>query len=386
MLLLLGAVISAILAVPAVVISARRNAAQPLEFASSQARDLVRLIANDPASLLRLRGETDGQAGVLVTQEAFTNAELGYAWGELVRLVEASGLNAHATLNAREIDSAVVAARAGTTCFFSNLKSAGNADARLSEALATVGVDIGNTGRSVEPATTKDVVKAGSAVISAVFNQELTTDRAPVEPTGDLDAPYRRVVAAPRGARFAMVVPSAAIATAAACAGMASISFLSTWSMLAAVAFVTGAVVVSLVDWDTFYVDYWGLCLGAAGFWAFHVAAAGSWSRVSTGVIATVVIVVFFEVLNGVWLLLRGKRMGGGDTWIAALSVGAAAAVTGTAMGAIVALVAGCFSMIGYWLVLRVRDGAGADVAVAFGPHLMVGWPVAVALAGVLPA
>ncbi len=379
MLVALGIAVSALLAAPVVQVAARRNAAMPLEFASKEARELLLLVLGDPAAMLRLRGEVDGEVDVLIQPDMFTNPDMGYAWSVLMSLVDDVGINEYATVVPRQIEGRVKDARIACRDDFSaGLASTVASDVRFGSVLD----DLGFVAGPASPVTLRRLVRAASVVFSAQDNQALTTDRAPVEPTGDADCPYVRVVAAPRISRYVAVTLASAVSTGAACLGLASISFLSLASVLATVAVVAAGAVISLVDWDTFYVDFWALGVAAAGFWAFQAVAAGSWARMSTGVIATVAIVVFFEVFNRVFQAIRGKRMGGGDTWIAAFSCGAAAGITGSVMGAIVALVAGCFSMIAYWVLLRVRDGASKDVAVAFGPHLMFGWPAAVALAG----
>jgi len=378
MILIFVAVVCGLLAFPAVQFAANRNAAQPLEFARLEELELVKLLVNDPACFIRLGG--------MVSKDTFTHEGLIAIWGILEDTARLSGVGAFETTKAKDVDRNVAAAReACSTAFFSNLRTEGNANYTLRQTLSVLGFDT-DAHNSVVETDAKEFLKVGSKVLGSHEARKLTTDRAPIEPTGDLEIPWRRVVAEPRISRFITTSVFASLAGFATMLGMSSNGISNIWAGGAVVAFVTASVVVSLVDWDTFYVDFHTLGAGALSFWALMVGAAGSWTRISTGVIATVVMIVFFEVFGRLYLALRGKAMGGGDTWIAALSCGAASAITGTALGAILALLAGCFSMIGYFLVLKIRDGASSDVPVAFGPHLLIGLPIAVLAAGLIPA
>ncbi|MCP4843480.1 MAG: hypothetical protein GY901_00050 [Actinomycetia bacterium] len=359
---LLLAAACAVVAVPCTLLAARRNAAQPLEFAPEAERDLIGLVLQDPAAWLRLGGA--------VESGSFCDTELARLWEAIEAAVVESGLGAFATTSPKRIEAAVEAGRLHSQDAFNThlLRHAG-----IDSALAGFGCV------AQSPASVCDVVNAASKVVATSDARRLTTPRAPIVPTGDPEAPFRRVEVSAPTSRLAFTGVVAAVAGICASTGLEALTMASLPTAAAVVSLVAASVVVALVDWDTFYVDFAALAAGAAAFWGLALSAV-PFSDLKVGVGVTVAVIVFFEGLGRLWLKLRGKTMGGGDTWIAALSCGVASAVVGTVMAGIAALLVGCFSMIGYWLVLRVRDGAGTDAPVAFGPHLLVGWPVAIGL------
>ena len=134
-----------------------------------------------------------------------------------------------------------------------------------------------------------------------------------------------------------------------------------------------GAVLVALVDVDTFFVDSWLLWPFTAGAWLFASAAAlaaAEPARIVAGAVSVLVVVVVFEVMR---FLLSG-RQGFGDTLLVLLVCGPPAAVFGDpALGLWIVLAAYCL-FVAVWVVRWLAGRARADTPMPFAPFLAAGW------------
>ena len=134
-----------------------------------------------------------------------------------------------------------------------------------------------------------------------------------------------------------------------------------------------GAVLVALVDVDTFFVDSWLLWPFTAGSWLFASAAAlvaAEPARIVAGAVSVLVVVVVFEVMR---FLLSG-RQGFGDTLLVLLVCGPSAAVFGDpALGLWIVLAAYCL-FVAVWFVRWLAGRARAGTPTPFAPFLAVGW------------
>lgn len=154
------------------------------------------------------------------------------------------------------------------------------------------------------------------------------------------------------------------------------------------VTMIFASVEVACVDIDTFYLDSPVLYTLGATSWLFAALAALADhhpSRVIAGVVTAVATAVTFEVMARLFAHFRGHTQGAGDTWIALLTVGVPAALTGSWRVGLYSIIAGSLLMVFYWTLQRLRRRVSASTPIPFGPFLAAGWVLALAWWSVAP-
>lgn len=135
---------------------------------------------------------------------------------------------------------------------------------------------------------------------------------------------------------------------------------------LGAIAFgmvVCFSLVLGILDWKTSYIamgPYLGFGVAAWVFTAASVGLSGDWGRLWLGLGLGVGTAVFFEVINGLYLMLRGQHgLGGGDSLLVLVSVGVPVALSGDWIVGVYGLVAGFVlgAVIGVVVTSRYAEG-----------------------------
>lgn len=218
----------------------------------------------------------------------------------------------------------------------------------------------------------------GQAILDASKDRNALGGAGLVVEDPDGPLPLKRAVKAPSMLRF--------VGSAFACAvGMGSAPLLlagtgvAWWlGVFALVSLVVMGVVVSLVDLDTFYIDFPTFIPGTIFAWAFTVAAAfaaNDMGRLVAGVVIVVAVAVLFEGANLVYRVVRRTDgMGMGDTMLIFATAGVPAALTGSWELAFRGVIAGMIAGILIWVLGALRGRVNRETAFAFGPFLVIGW------------
>jgi prepilin signal peptidase PulO-like enzyme (type II secretory pathway) len=150
-----------------------------------------------------------------------------------------------------------------------------------------------------------------------------------------------------------------------------------------------GLFVVSFVDYDTMYIDWWFylLALSATVVFSFAHAQANNDLSILVPAVATAFgVALFFEILNKVYTLIRKTAgQGFGDTLIVLVTVGLPVALTGSWLLGYLSLMSALLSAIVAFLVRKAVTGKGKDAPFAFGPFLALGPLLAVLIAAAFP-
>lgn len=224
-----------------------------------------------------------------------------------------------------------------------------------------------------------DAVEAAATVYSDRIERDTMAGAAPMfADGGEL---VRRATVPPRRRRL---FTAASAAGGAVCTVMATFGGYRGPAWAAALAagllLLAGCVAVAWVDLDTLFLDrpVWLATLAACT--VATVAALHNVHALLVGFAAAAAVVLLFEGLNLGYRLLRGQfGQGGGDTWIAAGTVGVPAALLGDPLVAYWVVMASLLLAIGSWALMAWRGRAGRGTPFAFGPMLAAGWVVGVA-------
>jgi prepilin signal peptidase PulO-like enzyme (type II secretory pathway) len=208
-----------------------------------------------------------------------------------------------------------------------------------------------------------------------------------VELTGDLKKPLRRVLGATTIGRKLIVAVMLAVGGAVSLAvGAGRSTDSSGWLITAALLVLTiGSVIWALVDQDTMYIDLPTFYILTAGAWLLAILAGLLGEGLSVplrGLVVSVVVVLFIEVINQIFRRVRGQHgMGGGDYLLIVATIGVPVAVTGDWLLGQWVLILSLLAGIVGWVTARLtKPGFSKASPYAFGPYLASGWLIALAL------
>lgn len=241
-----------------------------------------------------------------------------------------------------------------------------------------------------QPPTDVMVIDAGAIVLDAGMNRTRLGGAGLVLPTVTPDSadpatpPLHRVHVAPSRMRLIVSAFAAALSYglapvlthAAGFSGLAAVL-----GVAAVVVLATTMIVVSLVDIDTMFIDM-KVFLGPTALAWLLVAGADvaqhSARRMLAGVIVTIAIGVFYEILNKVHRLIRKEDgQGMGDTIILLATVGVPGALTGNYALGIYSVLAASVAALIAWMVGFSRGQLTRSTPFAMGPFLATGWMLA---------
>lgn len=226
----------------------------------------------------------------------------------------------------------------------------------------------------------KALEKAGQQVMDAALDRQTLTGLSPLVTTGDPARPLARTYQQPGWARAVVtaVILAAGFTASLILAGTAS-STAAYWTAAAAGAVVTlGAVVWTLVDLDTLYVDMptvWPVTGVAVGFTAASAVLDGKPERILTGLVTAAAVMAVLEGTNLLHRLIRGQwGLGGGDKYIIPAAIGVPVSLSGAWMFGYPVIMAALLTSVAAWVVLKAAERGGRHVPFAFVPYLATGW------------
>jgi len=341
-------------------LAAKRSWRQPIETCTADEDAVLQWLANDPAQWVRAYG--------VLEEAAFSTKERRARWHE----IEQTALRA-AGPTLRETITRAQEAR--------DEKAMDGACTAMREALG---------GEALTREDVESYLRAGGNVVSAAASRAQNTERSPIEEVANEHGAslVRRMVPA-SGARVA----SGAVAGALlGLAGALAVSERFEGGALAAalvgvIALGVGGVLVALIDLDTFYLDTASFWAWAGTSWAAIGGAAvlaGARDSLIVGVVASFGVAAGFEIVARVWGKLRGITQGAGDTWIVVCTAGIPALIASTWKVSAWSVIAGSTCAVGHWGYLAVRRGATRETPIPFGPWLVAGGGIAMALWAVL--
>ena len=208
-----------------------------------------------------------------------------------------------------------------------------------------------------------------------------------VELTGDPQKPLRRVLGATTIGRKLIVAVMLVVGGAVSLAvGAGRSTDASGWLTTAALLVLTvGSVIWALVDQDTMYIDLPTFYIFTAGAWLLAILAGLLGEGLSVplrGLVVSIVVVLFIEVINQIFRRVRGQHgMGGGDYLLIVATIGVPVAVTGDWLLGQWILILSLLAGIVGWVTARLtKPGFSKASPYAFGPYLASGWLLALAL------
>lgn len=341
-------------------LAAKRSWRQPIETCATDEDAVLQCLANDPAQWVRAYG--------VLEEAAFSTKERRARWHELEQTaLEAAG----ATLR-EEIARAQEASD----------------ETAMDAACATLRETLG--GEALTREEVESYLRSGGNVISAAASRAQNTERSPIEEVDDGRGGtlVRRFIPA-SGTR---ITGGAAAGMLLGLAGALAVNNRFEGAALAValagiIALGIGGVLVALIDLDTFYLDTASFWVWAGTSWAAvgsAVVLAGERSSLIVGAGASFGVAASFEIVARVWGRLRGITQGAGDTWIVVCTAGIPALVASTWQVAAWSVIAGSTCAVVHWAYLAVRRGATRETPIPFGPWLVAGGGIAMALWAVL--
>lgn len=146
-----------------------------------------------------------------------------------------------------------------------------------------------------------------------------------------------------------------------------------------------GSVLWTLVDVDTMYIDMQTFHIFGGLAWIFVIANTlvnHQLGNALRGIVVAGGIIVFIEIINRVYRIIRGQDgMGGGDYLIIVATIGVPVAITGSwAVGQAILILSLLAGLVG-WVLRRVTEpGFNRTTPYAFGPYLACGWMLGLTL------
>lgn len=330
---------------PMSTLAGRRVAAQPLDVDVDAEEHLLDMLAADVGAWLVCGSVLDGDSFTGSRSARYTRIDRGWRDREFEPLPEGA--------DDKTAEAAVAAARTST----------GSPDNPMA-----------------------DIMTVGGVVLAMAEGRALTTERAPVVETGDDTRPLERRIADTPARRphktAALCVTGLGIGAVGVAATFATVA----GAILAVIAvglLVGGGAVLSLVDWDSYMLDFATFFPWLAATWTVGVVAvvAEGEPRRLYGAFGAVGVIALFEGVSAVFKKLRGISQGFGDTLLAFVTAGVPAVLVGRwETGLISAVVAGITfaAWFAYW---AARGKVTRQTPIAFGPFLVVGGVAALTLA-----
>jgi leader peptidase (prepilin peptidase) / N-methyltransferase len=231
-----------------------------------------------------------------------------------------------------------------------------------------------------------ELLEAGGTVLGLSESRRQNGRHSPFVETGDRAHPLVRAETPRRTLRSVGAVLAGAVGGAVAAVGGLNASddtAAQIWYIAALAAVVVGGIAVSLIDLDTYYLDYWTFWTWAAASWALLSVAAvidGGRTSVLYGALGAVGVAVGFEVIAWLWGKFRGITQGAGDTLIVLVSGGVPGAAFADWRVAVWSVLFASGGVFAQWFYLTARGRGGMRTPVPFGPYLVAGAIAAVAL------
>lgn len=262
-------------------------------------------------------------------------------------------------------------------------------DAHLRESNLSVQAraSLSNVPTATGKSTPGRVIEQASLVFNAGEDRLEYAGNSHVELTGDPQKPLRRVLGATTMGRKLIVAVMLAVGGVVSLAvGAGRSTDASGWLITAALLVLTiGSVIWALVDQDTMYIDLPTFYIFTAGSWLLAILAGLLGEGLSVplrGLVVSVVVVLFIEVINQIFRRVRGQDgMGGGDYLLIVATIGVPVAVTGDwVLGQWVLILSLLAGIVGWVTARLTKPGFSKASPYAFGPYLASGWLIALAL------
>ncbi len=363
LLIILAAVLGLLAGYLMVPFASRRTQRQPVDDSRSEESLLVDLLYDRPNELVRLLPA--------LRVEDFLDQEQATRFGDLLGLVGdlVVALQPPDLLDLGEAAPSRALQRAVRQAAI----TAGQDDELMSHRVAH---DVDFTGWSRRRLKDPVMYLAGR-VVNQSLSRAQNTPRSPfVEENGRLVRQY----VAPRPMRYGVVAVLAGVANvtlALAIYHTVHSTLAQVLAVLTATVFIAVCAEVSLVDFDTYYLDLPVFWIGAAVSWLMAIAVQlidHHPHQLLAGGVTAVAVAVSFEGLSLLYYLATRKAQGFGDTLIALISVGVPGALTGSWQVGLYSIVAAGLSASAEWAYRARRQGATKMTPIAFGPHLALGW------------
>lgn len=340
-------------------VASKRSVHQPIDACIDEENTVLRYLQKDPAQWVRAYG-------VLHT-ESFTSAERRVAWSE----IETS---CRAVLGDEKIK---------------DLEKALHSRDEESISLIIDNVREQTGGVALVESELQEYLKSGGNVAGSADSRSQNTERSPIRPTDTGTKPFERIYV-PAGAHrlIGAAVAGAVFGAVGSWAVGLRYQGVALWlGVLSMITLAVGGIVISLVDWDTFYLDTPSFWLWASTSWAAIAAASivdGSSKDLIIGAVSSIAVAAGFEGIARVWGKLRGITQGAGDTWIVICTAGIPALVAAEWQVAAWAVIAGAVGAAAHWIYLAAFRGANRETPLPFGPWLVAGGYAALALWAVM--
>jgi len=232
-----------------------------------------------------------------------------------------------------------------------------------------------------------ELVAQASLVYNAGVDRLDYVGNSRIELTGDTEQPLRRIVEAGGALRHMIAAIMLGIG------GMLSLAVgggrndsAAGWLVTASLLVLTiGSVIWALVDQDTMYIDLPTFYALTGIAWLLAIAAGWLGDGLMMpvrGLLTSLGVVVFIEVVNQIFRRIRGQHgMGGGDYLLILATIGVPVAVTGDFLLGQWILILSLLAGIVGWIVTRLtKPGFSKASPYAFGPYLAGGWLLALTL------
>lgn len=236
-------------------------------------------------------------------------------------------------------------------------------------------------------ATSDELIEQASLVYNAGVDRLEYVGNSRVELTGDPQQPLRRTLAPSGMLRRVVVALMLAVGGVLSMAvGAGSSDGTAGWLVTAALVILTiGSVVWALVDQDTMYIDLPTFYALTGAAWLLVIIGgilSDGLTGTLRGLLASLGVVVFIEVVNQVFRRVRGQHgMGGGDYLLIVATIGVPVAVTGDLLlGQWILILSLLAGIVGWVLTRLTKPGFTKASPYAFGPYLASGWLLALGL------
>jgi hypothetical protein len=245
-----------------------------------------------------------------------------------------------------------------------------------------------HTGVGASGTTSRDaMVEQASLVYNAGVDRLDYVGNSRVELTGDPQQPLRRTLAPSGMLRRVIVAVMLAVGGALSLAvGSGRNADTAGWFVTAALLVLTiGSVIWALVDQDTMYIDLPTFYTLTGAAWLLVIVAGivgDGLTGALRGLLTSLGVVVFIEVVNQIFRRVRGQHgMGGGDYLLIVATIGVPVAVTGDLLlGQWILILSLLAGVIGWGITRLTKPGFTKASPYAFGPYLASGWLLALGL------